>query len=301
MIVDISTYFINKSILDRSYQAVSDKSWDVCGIDKERIFAELELNYPFIWLQLLMKDAFGLRRKEAISLRPYLAEKNGHLYITVGGKGGKSRIIKIEDEYQQLVIQKAITFVDKKAIHIGGTETNLKKNMRKFSNVVHRLGIKKTGKGALGVTAHGLRAGFAMRQMMLKGLVPYIKGGRIGEIDKAKELEIRREVSMLLGHNRIQVTTAYSGPQTQKGVWLLDKYLAAKLSVAIQALEAGETYRFTLIDQINEKGIIDSTIDVVRKFQCLAKEGELFILVLEDSKGIQEQLYITVITRIEKC
>jgi integrase len=83
-----------------------------------------------------------------------------------------------------------------------------------FSNIIRTYGIKKTGRGALGITAHGLRAGFAMDQLEKRGLTPVLRGGTIDQMPKDEEQRVRVEVSALLGHNRPQVTTAYSGPKS---------------------------------------------------------------------------------------
>jgi hypothetical protein len=69
----------------------------------------------------------------------------------------------------------------------------------------------------LGVTPHGNRCGYAINFMLSRGLTPLIVGGEIGVLPKEQELEIRLQTAQRLGHNRVGITTAYSGAFTQAG------------------------------------------------------------------------------------
>ncbi len=248
MIGDIKKYFKNASILERRYAATHDKSWDIPRIDKYKIFAEVERTHPYVHIQLLMEDAFGLRRKESIMIRPYVAEKDGHLFITDGSKGGRSRIIPIDNEYQREVIHKAQSFVKHTSRHLGDPSLSLEQNMKKFSNVMTSFGIKKSGVNSLGITAHGLRSGYAIREMEKLGLVPLIKGGKIGSLPKAQEIEIRLRVSRLLGHNRMEVMAAYAGAFTVRGLDKLTQQKNKALAATLEAIVVGQVCDFCMME-----------------------------------------------------
>jgi integrase len=223
MMGDISEYFSDVNRLKRSYQASYDKSWDIPEIEKERIINDLLRLYPYVGMQLLLQDAFGLRRKEAMMLRPFVSEKNGQLHVFEGTKGGKPRVITTESEYQKFVIELAKGLVGNSTGHTGDPNLTLEQNLKKYSNVLYRNGIKKFGKGALGITGHGLRAGFAIDQMEKRGVISVLRGGELGQLPPDEEAQARMEVSQLLGHNRPAVTTAYSGPQTKAGLSRMKK------------------------------------------------------------------------------
>ena len=214
MIRRTAEYFDDPAKVKRKYAAEKDKSWDVPGVDKQKILGEMLQDHPYVGMQLLMMDAFGLRRKEAIMLRPNLAEKGGMLHVVDGTKTGKPRAVPIDTDYQRAVLAVAQRSVRIPSAYLGDPKLGLKENLTKFSNVVHRAGIKKTGEGALGITAHGLRAGYAMDFMAHLGLIPVLRVGEANQMPPEKEEAIRQEVALALGHNRTSVTTAYSGKRT---------------------------------------------------------------------------------------
>lgn len=214
MVGDTKQYFADPNILKRSYAATTDKSWEGNGVDVQAKIDEISVNYPWVAAQILVEHAFGLRRKESVSLRPYMNFIEGNLHIVSGGKGGKNRIIPIETDYQRDVSALAISMVGKTSKELKEPLLNLKQNLSKTSRVCTKYGITKK---ALGVTRHGNRCGYAINFMLSKGLTPLIKGGEIGALPKDQEMEIRLQTSQRLGHNRDGITTAYSGAFTETG------------------------------------------------------------------------------------
>ena len=85
---------------------------------------------------------------------------------------------------------------------------SLKQSLKRFDNVMQKVGITKR---QLGVTAHGLRHQFAHDfHIELAGVQAPVRGGDIcvdPEILKAALLEIARQ----LGHSRPQITNVYLG------------------------------------------------------------------------------------------
>lgn len=283
MIGDVKEFFVNQDSIKRTYQATKDKSWDVPEIDKSRLIHEILRDSPYVGHQLLMQDAFGLRRKEAIMFIPYARVYENAIYITSGSKGGKERVIPIEDDYQKEVIARVQNFVGKKLVHLGDPEYDLKGNIAQYAQVVRKYGIKKTGKGALGITGHGLRAGFAMEQMEKRGLKPVLRGGEVGQLPPEEEKRIRIEVSKLLGHNRPQVTTAYSGAMTPIGLTRANAAKAKLLAKAIEEMEPGKIYRFCTIAYELENRPVPAGV-VIKEFVGMAHtaQGYEFEVVSED-------------------
>lgn len=59
------------------------------GIDCVAKIEQVRLKDPRVALQLELQLHFGLRAREAMQLRPYLADKETFLSITHGPKGGR--------------------------------------------------------------------------------------------------------------------------------------------------------------------------------------------------------------------
>ena len=207
-------YFTDASILRRNYAATVDKSWEGNGVDVQAKIDEISVNYPWVAAHILVEHAFGLRRKEVVSLRPYMNFIDGNLHIVSGAKGGKNRIIPIESIYQRDVAALAKSLVGKTSKSLADPLLSLKQNLSKTSRICTKFGITKK---ELGITQHGNRCGYAINFMLSRGLTPIIVGGEIGALPKEQEMEIRLQVSQRLGHNRVGITTAYSGAFTDVG------------------------------------------------------------------------------------
>ena len=220
MIGDVGQYFSNPELIKRQYAASELKTWTGKGIDISQKLNEIKQDNIYVWIQLLMQQAFGLRLKEAACLRPYMSALDGKLHILDGTKGGKSRIVPIENDYQKFVIETAIQFIGKTSSSLMDPKLNLKQNLKKYSNTMTKHGLTKK---KAGVTGHWLRSEFVIDFMISRGLTPIICGGEIGQLSKADELEIRLDAARRLGHNRVSVTTAYFGPITKTGLTKLKK------------------------------------------------------------------------------
>jgi integrase len=251
MIREAEKYVVNSLSVERTYIATEDKSWDKTELDKYKILQEIFNKDQYVGIQIMMQDAFGLRRKEAICIRPYISEKEGFLHVSDGTKGGKSRIVPVDTDIKRAVLKKAQQFVNYTQAHLGNPKKNLEQNLTRYSNILRRSGVNKA---ELGITGHGLRAGFALRELEVRGLIPVLKGGKIGALAKEDERKIRMEVAELLGHHRTRVTTAYSGAETYYGLLKLSKYEAGKLEQIVSAMEVGKTYRFQTFEYQTVEG-----------------------------------------------
>ena len=58
-------------------------------------------------MQLELQRAFGLRMKEAALLKPHVADKENYLAVNWGTKGGRDRVVPIQNDYQRDVLARA--------------------------------------------------------------------------------------------------------------------------------------------------------------------------------------------------
>ena len=214
MIGSASNYITDKAHYERSYAAVTEKTWTAKGIDIAQKVSEVKMDNYYVWAQLLLVQAFGLRLKEAVSIRPHMNAIEGSLHVIKNSKGGKNRIIPIETEFQVFVINAVKQMVGKTSLELRDPKLSLAQNMKKFSNTMAKHGLTKKN---LGATLHWLRAEYVIDYMQSKGLVPLVSGGEVGQLPKDEEMEIRLQASQRLGHNRVGITTAYSGAFTETG------------------------------------------------------------------------------------
>jgi integrase len=171
-------------------------------------------------MALLAQAAFGLRRKEAVCLIPskdYLAGI-GALSIVRGTKGGRPRVIDELTEWQFEVIAILIEFCHRgrrRETHIGGIESDLKSNLRRYSYVVgSKLGITRD---LVGTTGHGLRAGFACRLLAAHGITAPVKGGDVGSVNPEVRELAYKSATEALGHSRANIVGAYVGSMRMRG------------------------------------------------------------------------------------
>lgn len=289
LVGEAEEFMQNPDALNRVYMATEDKSWDhKATIDKSKLLQDIFNADEYVGIQVLMQDAFGLRKKEAICFRPYIHEKDGMIFVTDGAKGGKSRIIPVDNDYKRAVIKKAQQFVNYTQAHLGNPKKNLEQNLERYDYVIRvKLSINKND---MGITGHGLRAGFAMRELEVRGLIPVLRGGKIGALEKAEEKRIRMEVAELLGHHRTRVTTAYSGAETYYGLLKLSKFEAGQLEKMIQAMEIGKTYRFTTFEYKSPDGEIIESQKMDRVFLSMLEVDGRYFFEVERSVPLLEHV-----------
>ncbi len=204
-----------------------DRSWEGKGIDPQRMINYARTLDERLAVILAMQFRFGLRVKESIELRPANSVVEGGAAIEVydGTKGGRPRRIPVETDEQREALAWA------RRVAVSGNTKRLRwpgltwlQARRRFYHYMHRhLMISKE---QLGVTAHGLRHGYAHVSYEDKTGVPApVKiatgqgkgcGGNGAptpppELTRASHLAASQEVSRALGHGRIDVTPSYYG------------------------------------------------------------------------------------------
>lgn len=218
LVVEATAYTDDPALVKRTYNATCDKSWSGNDVDIEEILNRVDLMDARVGAQLRMCDAFGLRVKESLMLRPQLAVIENRLsiiseeacesYLEVlrGTKGGRLRVIPIESACQIAAIEHAKGIVRTKHESLANPSLRLHQAYAHFYYVLQKAGISKA---SLGVTVHGLRHGYGHRRFeALAGSAPPLLGGtaRGAEVDHA-----RRKVSSELGHDRVAITNVYLG------------------------------------------------------------------------------------------
>lgn len=205
--------------------AKASKAWTSRGVDvsikiKEAFAMDLRLG-----LMLLMQLAFGLRRKEVVLCRPWVADRSTSLRVFPGeGKGSRPRDVPIETEFQRDVLKRVQAYIGKtKALGwefmADGSPASQKQRIDRYKNYMQALGITKA---CLGVTGHGLRSQFSENKAILDQFIPATLGGEKSTIP-LDDLKVRRlQVSEALGHSRDSITSAYFGKKP-RAMWENDR------------------------------------------------------------------------------
>jgi len=144
--------------------------------------------------------------------------EQGLLQVRVGAKGGRPRIVPIEVEWQRAVATALCEFVRARNVqrirdesdYFPLAEPNLSLEQA-ISHYRDMLTKHRVTKKHLGVTGHGLRAGYVCRRLTELGIVPVVKGGDGVHPDKLLDEQAHRLVSESVGHSRKNVIGAYAG------------------------------------------------------------------------------------------
>jgi integrase len=213
MIGDSTKYVQNPEAAKRRQVADRDKSWDANNADFEQLLERIEAYDERLAVMAIISKAFGLRRKEVITFRPHLAERNfkeqSCIVVEFGTKGGRPRVVPVELPIQELALARAKKLVKSVRGSLGWEGLTLKQSLSKFSNGMTRLGINKK---ELGVTFHGLRHQYANEKYeRMTGVPSPVRGGKRGEVDPETDYKARMLTSEALGHSRTSVTASYYG------------------------------------------------------------------------------------------
>lgn len=193
----------------RRYASTDPKDWESKQVDIGMYMAKIELVSPVTAVQLELATEFGVRVQEFLMFRPNEAERGGHLYVKDGTKGGRPRLVPIETKSQRDILNRAkeIAANHPLGLMVAKRGLNLKQAINHFYNTVRKAGISRK---ALGITAHGLRHGYACRiYKQLTGADAPVLGGRF--VDPIADKKARLDIAERLGHSRMAVVSAYIG------------------------------------------------------------------------------------------
>lgn len=211
---------LNSEAMTRQLVTELDKTWEGSEVSFADAVERVHIEEPWVAMALIAQDAFGLRRREAIRLHPErdIDLDGGLIQIRVGAKGGRPRIIPIEHHWQHLAAEGLIQFVQKRneetlsgpdaAQALAPADKTLLESIHRYKNVLSSLGFTRK---ELGVTGHGLRAGYVCRRLSELGVIPVIKGGDGAHEDAEQDAIVHRLVSESVGHSRKNVIGAYAG------------------------------------------------------------------------------------------
>ncbi|MFT3760084.1 integrase domain-containing protein [Thauera sp.] len=215
----IGCYFEDARLYQRSLASGIDKSWRAQGVDVEAVIRAVEAYDVHAAVSLKLMQAFHLRFKESVMLRPHedvlTAAQAGRVgeqiafYLDThrGTKGGRERMIAIDTAQRQAAIDYARRVTVGVHESVSDPRLTLQQAMRHLRYVMERHGIARA---ALGVTPHGLRhQGAADGYEAITGQRPPVAGG--GLVDPELDRRARQQLAEHLGHGRTQITDAYFG------------------------------------------------------------------------------------------
>lgn len=212
VVMDISAYFPEQEQIARKTVATKDHSWESHGINVADLFAQAKaLDQRFAIILELLRS-FGLRVKEAIEFRPWLATAldDENLLVTHGTKGGKQRIIKIRNDQQRQTLEAAKKIVGANVnARLRWPEKTWRQAQAHFYYQMRCLGITKK---SMDVSPHGLRHAFLQEQYEIyAGVPPPIKSAGAIPASREKHDRAMLAVSLQAGHYRPSVSTGYCG------------------------------------------------------------------------------------------
>jgi Integrase/Phage integrase, N-terminal len=221
LVRDIEEYLPNAdpARLRVGVTAKVSKSWSEAGVDVEKKLAEAFVLDERFGMIIALQLAFGLRRKEAICVRPWVSDQRDLgkdtfiLYTRDGTKGGRQRLFAIEFPFQVWVLDYIKQHVGKRDAMgwkrtAAGNVPTLKQNIAHYKYMMTKLGITQEN---VSVTGHGLRAEYAENCALLEGFVPATLGGTADQLPPEELMNKRTRVSERLGHSRASVTASYFG------------------------------------------------------------------------------------------
>lgn len=211
MVKDIRDYLPERDLTRRA-AAKANRAWEANGVIPQEVIARARTLDERLALMLSMQNAFALRMKESIEMRPAycLAESGKVLEIYEGTKGGRLRRVDIDSDYKRETFEWARRLA---ATGRGGRirwpNRTWKQARAHYYYLLRKLGITKAD---LGVTSHGLRHGYSQEKYQeLTGLPPPIVGVDPKLVDPDVHRGAGIQVSRDLGHGRVQVTASYYG------------------------------------------------------------------------------------------
>lgn len=205
---------VDPKLLRVSNVARQSKSWSANGIDIVKKFREIDNRDWRLGLMLRLELAFGLRREEVLKCDPHAQDFGHYFQVFPGqGKGGRWRNIPVLSKPQRETLDYVKSKVPKNSplgwkVTESGETADLKKNFRRYENLMSALGLTKKDAG---VTGHGLRAQFAENHALLLGIIPPTLGGAPTHLQSDEIKHKRTRLAQALGHNRPSITNAYLG------------------------------------------------------------------------------------------
>jgi len=157
-------------------------------------------------LALKLEAAFGLRREEALKMRPAVADLGNRLALRASWcKGGRYREIPVTHPKQRALLDEVKALVRDGSLIPPGS--NYVQAAKHYDHTTTKAGIGN---------AHGYRHAYAQwRYKVLTGWACPAAGGptcdRMSADDERLDRSVRLQISHELGHGRLDVTDTYLG------------------------------------------------------------------------------------------
>lgn len=216
-----AAYGLEPAQYQRHEVAQRDKTWSAAGIDIGPLIEQVCAFDAHVGAALRLIHAFGLRRKEAVMMRPHACvvpfEATGlpqdrcqaqeYLWVRRGSKGGRPRFLPIATAVQQQALRDAQAVAVRPEGHLGDPLRDLRQNLNRFSYVLRRFGLSLRERG---VTGHGLRHEALVAVWIDRtGTAPPVRGGQPPSPELADIA--RRDIAELAGHTRARAAGPYVG------------------------------------------------------------------------------------------
>lgn len=173
-------------------------------LDREKL---AKIDDPYIAMAIELQAAFGLRREEAIKFNPSYADQGDGIQLKGSwAKGGRPRYVPITHPRQREVLDRAHALAGNGSLI--PAHRNYIEQLKAYEYQTLRVGLRKS---------HGLRHGWAQwrYKQLTGGKECPAKGGPDPKTLRGRDWEIdqmaRQQLSLELGHNRIQITRTYLG------------------------------------------------------------------------------------------
>lgn len=203
--------FRARTVADRS------RSWRGADVDLQELFRRAMAIDTRYAAMLMLQRAFGLRKKEALLIKPHKADKGDKLEL-VGAitKNGRYREVLIRDGEYGAMQRRILEYAKEKCRRwesMAWPDVTLAQAEQRYYGLNRQIGLTKSD---MGLTGHGLRAGHAEDVMLLGGMLPATMGGTKRMASENCRKAARYDASRTLGHNREVITSAYVGSETRK-------------------------------------------------------------------------------------
>lgn len=212
LVSDIGVYFPGREHFLRSTVAARDLSWEGNGVDVADFLLRAKALDQRLFLILSLARYFGLRAKEAIEFRPWLAVAIDDEYITVthGTKGGKQRLVKIRNDQQRQLLGSAKQVVGPDInSRMRWPDKSWKQAQAHFYYLMRCLGATHK---LMNISAHGLRHAFLQDEYQHYAKVPApIKQAGVLPESKQDHERALLAVSLQAGLYRPAVSAGYCG------------------------------------------------------------------------------------------
>lgn len=207
MIRGSENYVKNPKSVERHLVTNIDKTWSGKQLDLSQKLVDISKLDSYVAIQLELQRAFGLRMKEAALLKPHIADKENYLAVNWGTKGGRDRVVPIQNNYQRDVLARAKLLLKIPSDSMTPKDFNFKQWKNRYYYVCRQVGISRKN----GITSHGLRHERLNEiYFEITGKLSPVKTVSVN-VDQSMHEIARQEIAEIAGHSRESIAGAYIG------------------------------------------------------------------------------------------